>query len=242
MTKEYLHIVVNNKTNGHLLQRFALTLSLTWHYLIILGILAAIFYTVKPLSGIIPLLLMAFTLFFFRNPKREIPSGEGLVLSPADGLIMEVDTVEEESFLKGGSIRVSIFLSIFDVHLNRSPLAGTVAYRHYRPGKFIPAFKSHASDINEKNYVGIESNGCKVLVCQITGFIARRIKCWAGPGQVLNRGEIFGIIRFGSGTEIFLPLDTKIYIKKGDQVRAGETIIGVLPDHGLTEEQKREQN
>jgi len=228
--------VLNQKTNGHFLPRFSLTLSLTWHYLIILGALAAVLYTVKPLLAVIPLLLTAFVLFFFRNPKRNIPSGNGLVLSPADGLVMEVDTVNEESFFQDRVIRVSVFLSLFDVHLNRSPLAGTVAYRHYRPGKFIPAFKSHASDINEKNYVGIEGGGCKVLVCQITGFIARRIKCWAGPGQVLSRGEVFGIIKFGSGTEIFLPPETKMHIKKGDRVRAGETIIGVLPGHGFTEE------
>jgi phosphatidylserine decarboxylase len=108
-----------------------------------------------------------------------------------------------------------------------------VRYRHYRPGKFIPAFKSHASDINEKNFIGIESDGFKIMVCQITGFIARRIKCWADNGQILQSGEIIGIIKFGSGTEIFIPIGSKINVKKGDKVKAGETILGILPDREM---------
>ncbi|MCL6639242.1 MAG: phosphatidylserine decarboxylase family protein [Firmicutes bacterium] len=210
---------------------------LTWHYLAVLTALSLILYYRAPLLFPVPASLAAFVLFFFRNPKRKIPSGEGLVLSPADGMVMEIDTVYEDNFMKNQAIRVSIFLSLFDVHLNRSPLPGTVAYRHYRPGKFIPAFKSHASDINEKNYVGIESTGGKILVCQITGFIARRIKCWAGKGKTLAAGEIFGIIKFGSGTELFLPPQTKILVKKGDRVKAGETIIGVLRGNQSTGEE-----
>jgi phosphatidylserine decarboxylase len=215
--------------NDNLFSRFALTLKLTWHYLLVLaGLMALLCFTV-PLLAVLPAILMIFILFFFRNPKRRIPPGRNLILSPADGVIMEIDEVFEDKFIKDKAIRISIFLSIFNVHLNRSPFQGEVSYRHYRPGKFIPAFKSHASDINEKNYIGITSRGHKLMVCQITGFIARRIKCWVDEGKQLTRGEIIGIIKFGSGTELFIPIGSKLLVKKGDKVRAGETVIGTLP-------------
>lgn len=213
-----------------ILGRTALTLGLTWHYLLGLAGLSVLLHFTFPALTAVPAPLILFVLFFFRNPKRNIPSGKSLILSPADGVILEIDEVFEEKFIKDKAIRVSIFLSIFNVHLNRSPIAGEVKYRYYRPGKFIPAFKSHASDINEKNFIGIESRGYKVLVCQITGFIARRIKCWVEEGKRLTGGEIIGIIKFGSGTELFIPAGSKIFVKKGDKVRGGETVIGTLPD------------
>lgn len=209
--------------------RASLTLGLTWHYLLVLTGLLILLYFTFPLLTAVPALLLLFTLFFFRNPKRNIPAGESLILSPADGVILEIDEVFEEKFIKDRAIRISIFLSIFNVHLNRSPLPGKVTYRYYRPGKFIPAFKSHASGINEKNFIGIESGGFKILVCQITGFIARRIKCWADEGKQLSGGEIIGIIKFGSGTELFIPKGSNVFVKKGDKVKAGETVIGTLP-------------
>jgi phosphatidylserine decarboxylase len=172
---------------------------------------------------------MIFTLYFFRNPKRNIPTAPNLILSPADGVIINIDEVYEDKFIKDRVIRVNIFLSIHNVHINRSPLAGVVKYRHYRPGKFIPAFKSHASEINEKNFIGMESQSFKLMVCQITGFIARRIKCWVDEGHKLAAGEIIGIIKFGSGTEILIPAGSKLLVKKGDKVRAGESLIGTLP-------------
>lgn len=209
--------------------RTALTLGLTWHYLLALAGLSAILHFTFPALTAAPVPLSLFILFFFRNPKRNIPSGKNLILSPADGVILGIDEIFEERFIKDKAIRISIFLSIFNVHLNRSPLPGEVKYRYYRPGKFIPAFKSHASEINEKNFIGIESRGHRVLVCQITGFIARRIKCWAGEGKRLAGGEIIGIIKFGSGTELFIPAGSKVLVKKGEKVKAGETVIGVLP-------------
>jgi len=219
--------------SDNILSRFFLTLKICWHYLVLLIAIAALLYPVYPALAIIPAALFLFTLFFFRNPKRNIPGNEQYILSPADGTIMAIDEVIEDRFIKEPAIRISIFLSIFNVRLNRSPLSGTVRYRHYRPGKFIPAFKSHASDINEKNFIGIESDGFKIMVCQITGFIARRIKCWADNGQILQSGEIIGIIKFGSGTEIFIPIGSKINVKKGDKVKAGETILGILPDREM---------
>lgn len=212
-----------------MLSRFTLTIKLCWHYIAILSVLAVFLFFRFPTLALIPAILIAFVLFFFRNPRREVPSSENCILSPADGVIVEIDEVLEDRFIKGPAIRISIFLSILNVHLNRSPLPGKVRYRYYRPGKFIPAFKSHASDINEKNYIGIESGSYKVMVTQITGFIARRIKCWAPEGKSLTGGEIIGIIKFGSGTEIFIPPGSCIYVKKGDSVKAGETALGSLP-------------
>lgn len=212
-----------------MLSRFTLTLKLCWHYLLILSLLAIFCYYIYPALTIIPIVLICFVLFFFRNPKRRVPSNKNSILSPADGVIMEIEEVIEDKFIKGPAIRISIFLSILNVHLNRSPLHGQVKYRYYRPGKFIPAFKSHASEINEKNFIGIESGNFRVMVCQITGFIARRIKCWVDEGKQLAGGELIGIIKFGSGTEIYIPTGSTLYVKKGDTVKAGETTLGVLP-------------
>jgi len=218
--------------NDNPVSRFALTLKLTWHYLLILTVLMIYLYYKFPALVILPAVLFMFILFFFRNPKRKIPSqDQNVILSPADGVILQVDEVFEDKFLKDKAVRISIFLSIVNVHLNRSPLQGKVQYRYYRPGKFIPAFKNHASEINEKNYIGIESQGYKIMVCQITGFIARRIKCWVDVGKRLAGGEIIGIIKFGSGTELFIPVGINLLVKKGDKVKAGETIIGTLPSN-----------
>lgn len=221
--------MVSSYKDNNLIGRFALTLKLTWHYLLILTGALVFFYYTKPILMLLPALLIVFTIYFFRNPKRDIPADDNLILSPADGVILGIDEVYEEKFIKGQAIRVNIFLSIYNVHINRSPLQGEVKYRYYRPGKFIPAFKSHASEINEKNFIGIENQSFKLMVCQVTGFIARRIKCWVDEGKRLAGGEIIGIIKFGSATELFIPVESKLLVKKGDKVRAGETVIGILP-------------
>lgn len=176
--------------------------------------------------AIVPLILLLFVTYFFRNPKRVIPQEEDILVSPADGVVMEITEVYEDRFLESKAIKVSIFLSIFNVHLNRAPLEGIVKYRAYRPGKFIPAFKSHASDINEKSYLGIENSKIKILVNQVTGFIARRIVTWSKVNDHLNKGELFGLIKFGSCTELIVPLNVDILVNKGDKVTGGETIIG----------------
>ncbi len=124
------------------------------------------------------------------------------------------------------SIRIRIFLSIFNVHVNRSPIAGKVIFRYYRPGKMLPAYKSQASELNEKNYLGIENKNFRILVTQVTGFIARRIVCWVNEGDEISRGERFGLIKFGSCTELFLPNDVKILEKQGDKVTGGQSILG----------------
>lgn len=201
-----------------------------WSYLAVLAFITGIVYFAYPPVAVLPALLFIFTAYFFRNPKRRIPHEKALILSPADGVVMVVDKVKEDRYLKANATRVSIFLSIFNAHLNRSPLSGRVEYVYYRPGKFLPAFKSHASELNEKNYIGICYDGFKIMVTQVTGFIARRVVCYVKPGDKLEKGEIFGLIKFGSCTEIYLPEEAEVTVKPGDKVRAGETLIGRLPD------------
>lgn len=197
-----------------------------WLYLVILAAITFLVYWVWSWLVILPGIFFLFVLFFFRNPKRNILAEESSLVSPADGVVMDVEKVFEDKFLNQDSIRVRIFLSIFDVHVNRSPMAGKVVFRAYRPGKMIPAFKSHASELNEKNYVGIENQQLKILVTQVTGFIARRIVCWVNKGNTLAKGERFGLIKFGSCTEIFVPTNIEIMVAPGDKVRGGESIIG----------------
>ena len=197
-----------------------------WLYLVILAVIMGLAYWVWPWLVILPGILFLFVLFFFRNPNRAIPPDELSLVSPADGVVMDVERVFEDQFLNGESIRVRIFLSIFNVHVNRSPMAGEVVFRAYRPGQMIPAFKSHASELNEKNYVGIRNQHLQILVTQVTGFIARRIVCWVNKGDKVTRGKRFGLIKFGSCTEIFVPTDVEIKISPGDKVRGGVSIIG----------------
>lgn len=197
-------------------------------YLVVLALLTAAAYWFLPWLALVPGILFLFVTYFFRNPSRKIPADEGILISPADGRIMEVCEIYEDRYLKSKAIRVSIFLSIFNVHLNRCPMDGTIGYRSYRPGKMLPAFKSHVSDINEKNYVGIENGSFRILVNQITGFIARRIVCWVKLEDRVSRGDIFGLIKFGSCTEIIVPTNVEVLVQKGDKVVGGETIIGRL--------------
>jgi phosphatidylserine decarboxylase len=150
-----------------------------------------------------------------------------VLLSPADGQVMSISEMEEPDFIGGKAVKVTIFLSLFNVHINRSPMEGAVLYHQYREGKMIPAFKSHVSDINERNTIGIESaDGYRILVHQITGFVARRIVWWVKPGETLQRGERFGLIRFGSCAEVVMPAGTKVTVKPGQKTRGGVTAIG----------------
>ena len=197
-----------------------------WFYLAILAFLAVLAYWVRPWLVILPVILFLFISYFFRNPNREIVPDELMLVSPADGVVMDVERVIEDQFLKGESIRVRIFLSLLNVHVNRSPMAGEVVFRSYRPGQMIPAFKSHASELNEKNYVGIQNKHLQILVTQVTGFVARRIVCWVNKGDRVVKGERYGLIKFGSCSEIFVPTNVEIMVSPGDKVRGGISVIG----------------
>jgi len=169
--------------------------------------------------------LAGFTLFFFRDPEREIPQGQGLIVSPADGVVVGVDTVEHAPFLEGPAKRISIFLSVFNVHINRAPIEGKVTLRHYHPGKFLPANCDKASTDNEQNSIGIQDGEFRILVKQIAGIIARRIVCWKDAGEFVGRGERFGLIRFGSRTELYLPVGSQIDVVVGQKVNGGSTVV-----------------
>lgn len=180
-------------------------------------------------GAIFPGLLTLFCIWFFRDPKRTVPKEEGLLVSPADGKVVDVSRVEEGRFLNKPAIKVSIFLNVFNVHVNRVPTAGKVLDVSYNPGRFFAANVPKASLENEQNAVLMETPGGKKIVCiQIAGLIARRIVCWVKKGGDLERGERFGLIRFGSRVDLFLPLETDVIIAKGAKVKGGETVLGIL--------------
>lgn len=206
----------------------------SWPYLLGLAVLSVIFYLIWPWIALIPAILFLFILYFFRNPERTIIGDETMLVSPADGVVMDIERVFEDRFLKGESIRIRIFLSLFNVHMNRVPMSGTVVYRDYRPGRMLPAFKSHASEVNEKNFVGIENQNLRVLVTQVTGFVARRIVCWVKTGDQVVRGERFGLIKFGSCTELFVPPYVEVAVKPGEKVVGGVTVMGLVKDNERT--------
>jgi phosphatidylserine decarboxylase len=172
-------------------------------------------------------LLTFFIAFFFRNPKREIPDTKNAILSPADGTIVNVVTCMEERFLKAEALKVSIFMSVLDVHLNRAPAAGRVIEKSYNPGRFLVASKEKASLLNEQNALILETEDrFKLLLVQIAGLVARRIVCYAKAGDRLRKGQIFGLIRFGSRVDLYLPTTVKPVVWIGQHVKGGESIIG----------------
>jgi phosphatidylserine decarboxylase len=165
-----------------------------------------------------PLIALLFVLFFFRDPKRRSPSGEGLVLSPADGRVSAIDRGD-------AGARVSIFLSLFDCHINRAPVAGRIRGARYTPGRYHPAWQRRASSENERNHLTIESAGRVYGVTQVAGILARRIVCTKGSGDEVTRGEKIGLIQFGSRTDLHLPPDVHPLVAVGDRVSGGVTVI-----------------
>lgn len=174
--------------------------------------------------------LTILVVYFFRDPERTIPQGAHLVLSPADGKVIAIVEEQENEYLQAPATRVSIFLSVFDVHVNRIPMAGTVGYFRYQRGSFVPAYKSEASAVNEQTIIGIENQNRKVLFKQIAGILARRIVCEVRQGHVVRSGERFGIIKFGSRVDIFLPKNCQIKVQLKQKVKGGESIIGEFTD------------
>jgi phosphatidylserine decarboxylase len=181
-------------------------------------------------AGIFFSLLTLFVIYFFRDPTRSIPPGEKRVVAPADGKVIRVDSGVKSPFLQGPAIKVSIFMSLFNVHVNRIPLTGRIAERIYSPGKFFSANLDKASSANEQNALVIETmEGLRVVLIQIAGLIARRIVCKVAPGDPVVRGQRFGLIRFGSRLDIYLPLETRLEVQVGQKATGGQTILGILP-------------
>ena len=174
-------------------------------------------------------LLTILAAHFFRDPGREPPLGEGLVVSAADGKVTEIEReVWENIYLQAKAVRVGLVLSLWDVHINRSPISGRVELLKYCPGSFWPAFAQRAQRDNEHNLVGIRGPGGKVLVKQIAGLLARRIVCRLRVGDTLARGERFGMIRLGSRVDLFLPETVELLVSRGDRLLAGQTVVGVI--------------
>jgi phosphatidylserine decarboxylase len=184
------------------------------------------FFFVSIVTGIITL----FITFFFRDPDRRNDTGPGSILTPADGTILEIKHLGDPNNPLGKpALKISVFMSIFNVHVNRFPVAGTVKKITYQPGKFFRANLDKASKFNENNRIMLETNDSRtIIVIQIAGIIARRIACWIKEGDRLNAGQRFGLIRFGSRLEVYLPEDSRITAKPGQKVKAGETVIGYL--------------
>lgn len=183
-------------------------------------------FAISPYWAVAPGMLTLFFAFFFRNPKRMIPEDSSLVVSPADGKVMGVVEVEHDDFVNEPCNKVIIFLSVFDVHINRSPIAGEIKFQQYTCGRFIPAYKDAVGFENERHTIGIESGNFRVSVTQIAGILARRIVSWVTLDDILQKGQRYGLIKFGSCTELVMPKNVEIVVKKGDKVIGGETIIG----------------
>ena len=179
--------------------------------------------------GLVLLLLTLFVLWFFRNPQRKTPEKENLVISPADGKVIRIEETASEEQPGKTCLKISIFMNIFNVHVNRIPYSGRVRFIRYRSGKFLSANLDKASALNERNTVMVQTDdGREIITVQIAGLIARRIVCWLREGMQVRKGDRFGLIRFGSRLEVFLPLGSAILVEVGDRVRAGETPIGEL--------------
>ena len=189
----------------------ALGLALRWPWLVVLAVL-----------------LVLFCLNFFRDPDRAVPPGDDVVVAAADGVVADIVEIEEGEVLKTRCQRVGIFLNVFDVHVNKAPIAGKITYRQHHPGLVLDARNPGCSIKNEALTWAIEGKSATLVIRQITGAIARRIVPWSKVGDAVEKGFRFGMIRFGSRTEIYLPLTSKIEVKIGDRVRGGETVIAKL--------------
>jgi phosphatidylserine decarboxylase len=200
-------------------------------FILPLGVLSLILWIFRlPLLAGFCTFLTLFVIYFFRDPERSVPPGDKAVLSPADGKVIQVQPCVEERFLQGPAIKISVFMSLFNVHVNRHPLSGRIADCAYSPGKFLRADLDRASAANEQNTLLVETaEGVRLMVVQIAGLIARRIVCWVKKGDSVVRGQRFGLIRFGSRLDIYLPRDTQLQVRVGQKALAGQTILGHLP-------------
>jgi phosphatidylserine decarboxylase len=175
------------------------------------------------------LILAGFFLFFFRDPARQAPAGsDHLVIAPADGRVLVAGPAVPASAPPGGWQQVSIFLSPLDVHVNRIPASGRVTQMTFKPGRFLPAYRHDAGSANERSEIWIDHHGQPIVARQIVGVLARRVVCRVGPGSEVRAGERFGIMKFGSRMDVFVPLDARLTVAVGDAVRGGETVIAVL--------------
>jgi phosphatidylserine decarboxylase len=199
-------------------------------FIIPLGVITLVaFVTGFTWTGVLILFVTCFVIWFFRNPERTMPENPLQLISPADGRVIRIEEAASVEYPGRSFMKISIFMNVFNVHVNRVPFAGEVISVRYKPGKFLSANLDKASALNERNTVLIRTDdGIEIVTVQIAGLIARRIVCWLKEGMKVTKGERFGLIRFGSRVELFLPLGSTLLVKIGDKVRAGETPIGEL--------------
>lgn len=184
----------------------------------------------KPLIGVTLLIVTTFFLFFFRDPDRRVVAPDTAVLSPADGRVMVAGPSTSPTFSSGQWQQISIFLSPMDVHVNRLPVGGRVVAVKYHPGRFLPAYRSDAGELNEYTEVTIDHGGQMIVVRQIVGILARRIVCRIKEGDVVKAGDRFGVMKFGSRMDVFLPREAALQTKVGEKVVGGITVLAALPD------------
>jgi len=196
----------------------------------VLVVLAIASWFLTPWLSLLFLLLIFCTLAFFRDPDRAAPADPNLIVAAADGTVTDIVEVDETEILKKRSRRIGIFLSIFDVHTNRAPIDGRIIYRQHREGLCLDARRPECSEKNESMTWVFQNSRVTIVVRQLTGAIARRIVAWSGVGDELKKGDRFGMIRFGSRTEVYLPLAATVLVKMGDHVSGGLTIIARLPE------------
>ena len=195
-----------------------------FRFLVPLAFLAVLaFFLGLMTAGLFVTALFVFVAFFFRNPTRTIPGDPGTIVSPADGKVVRVERV-------GNVTRMSIFLSLFNVHVNRSPIAGRIEAVDYRPGKFLVAFNDKASTDNERNIVMVSDGRITIVFTQIAGIVARRIVFWKKAGDTVAKGELVGLIRFGSRVDVLFPAGTEATVSVGDRVKGGSTRIGIIKE------------
>jgi phosphatidylserine decarboxylase len=199
------------------------------HIIVLLAIAAGLFVLRQHWLGALFLILGLFTTFFFRDPDRRVLQDAGLVVSPADGKVVQVIPAPADNPLGPGAWQISIFLSVFDVHVNRAPIAGRIAEVVYHQGEFLPAFDDKASLRNEQNTVTIQEGTTRVVFKQIAGLIARRIVFWKRVDDEVARGERVGLIKFGSRVDLFLPEEARIKVGVGERVRGGVSVIAERP-------------
>lgn len=185
-----------------------------------------VFYFFGVSVAIIPGVLAVFFIYFFRNPSRSMPYDPNILYSPADGTVMAVEDIFDDEYLNEPATKVTVFLSVFNVHVNRSPIDGEIKYQRYTCGQFVPAYKKSASFENERHAIGLDNGRMRILVTQVAGLLARRIVSWVTLGHQMKQGECYGMIKFGSSTELVVPKNVEITVKKGDTVVGGVTVMG----------------
>lgn len=200
-----------------------------WVHIAVVVVLALGLSFWHPLPGVLGWILVVFVVQFFRDPHREIPTQEGVVVSPADGKVIAV-TPATDPELERPALKISVFMNVFNVHSNRAPVSGEIIAESYRPGSFVNAALAKASTANEARSLTIRSAQGELTCVQIAGLVARRIKCYVNKGDSLTAGQRYGFIRFGSRVDVYLPPDSQPRVAPGDVVSAGSDVIALLPD------------